>query len=127
MNRPLILRRILLAVLTLALIGSACGPAESDDDDDGATSPTPTNTAAPAPPVAGPLADLELSDGWTNPRFLPEGVNTTGWEDSSFISPDGQTLYFGYSRGNITMLVNSGMSVADGPNRPGHHFDGFDI
>jgi hypothetical protein len=123
--------RVLLLVLVVSSLAVACGPKDSgDDDDDGTTqtpTPTPTNTNAPAPPVAGALSDLQLADGWTNPRLLPEGVNTTGWEDSSFISADGTTLYFGYSRGNITMLVNSGMSVADGPARPGHHFDGFDI
>lgn len=123
--------RAWLLVAAVPSLVAACSGG-SDDDDDGGTSPTPspTNTNAPAPPVGDPIPDLALGDGWTNPRSLPfaaNGVNTLGWEDSAFISPDGQTLYFGYSRGNVTMLVNSGQQVADGPMRPGHHFDGFDI
>lgn len=118
----------LLALCVLSVAVFACAADEGDDDDDdGGGTPTPTNTDAPAPPVLGAIPDLALSDGWTNPRRLADDVNTSGWEDSSFISADGRTLYFGYSRGNITLLVNSGMQVADGPNRPGHHFDGFDI
>ena len=116
----------LLALCVLSAAAVACGPEEAADDADGPT-PTPTTTDAPAPPVLGSIADLALADGWTNPRWLADDVNTVGWEDSSFISPDGRTLYFGYSRGNITMLVNSGMNIADGPMRPGHHYDGFDV
>jgi hypothetical protein len=125
------LHRALLALLVLSSLAVACGQDSAADDDDGTTqtpTPTPTNTNAPAPPVTGAmLPDLALSDGWTNPRRLADDVNTSGWEDSSFISPDGTTLYFGYSRGNITLLVNSGMQVADGPDRPGHHANGFDV
>lgn len=119
------LLRALLAVVVLSSLAVACGKEKGDDDDE--TTPTPTGTNAPAPPVAGVIPDLFLGDGWTNPRRLAGDVNTVGWEDSSFISADGQTLYFGYTRQNITMLVNSSMSIADGPNRPGQHGDGFDI
>ncbi len=38
------------------------------------------------PPTAAP--------GWTQPEPLPYPVNTAGGEDSPFLLPDGQTLYF---------------------------------
>jgi hypothetical protein len=38
------------------------------------------------PPIA--------SNGWSKPEPLPYPVNTSGGEDSPFILPDGQTLYF---------------------------------
>lgn len=35
-----------------------------------------------------------IIDGWSPPVPLPYPVNTSGGEDSPFITPDGQTLYF---------------------------------
>lgn len=35
-----------------------------------------------------------IIDGWSQPIPLPYPVNTSGGEDSPFILPDGQTLYF---------------------------------
>ena len=35
-----------------------------------------------------------IIDGWSKPVPLPYPVNTSGGEDSPFILPDGQTLYF---------------------------------
>lgn len=35
-----------------------------------------------------------IMEGWSPPEPLPYPVNTSGGEDSPFITPDGQTLYF---------------------------------
>lgn len=78
------------------------------------------------PPVGAPIVGLELFGGYTDPRELPPPVSTSGWEDSSFISPDGTTLYFGYARFNFTALTR-GELVVDGPDRPGHAGAGFDV
>ena len=35
-----------------------------------------------------------IEEGWSQPEPLPSPINTAGGEDSPFILPDGQTLYF---------------------------------
>lgn len=35
-----------------------------------------------------------IAEGWSQPDPLPAPANTAGGEDSPFILPDGQTLYF---------------------------------
>jgi hypothetical protein len=37
------------------------------------------------------------SDEWEQPVPLPYPINTPGWEDSPFITPDGKTLYFWFT------------------------------
>ena len=79
-----------LSVLLLALL--ACEKSAS----------TPTNTPLDRysllPQVKyGPESDFwppTAVDGWSKPVPLPFPVNTAGGEDSPFILPDGQTLYF---------------------------------
>jgi len=45
-------------------------------------------------------ADIaEVSDGWREPVWLE--VNTSNWEDSAYISGDGNTLYFAYYPGDL--------------------------
>jgi len=45
-------------------------------------------------------ADIaEVTDGWKTPIWLE--VNTPNWEDSAYISGDGNTLYFAYYPGDL--------------------------
>lgn len=41
------------------------------------------------------LSDLQFDEGWGAPVLL-ESMNSLGWEDSAYLSPDGQTLAFVY-------------------------------
>ena len=36
----------------------------------------------------------QVSSEWQEPKLLP--FNTAGWQEGNYISPDGQTFYFGY-------------------------------
>lgn len=61
-------------------------------------------------------------------------INTShGWQDSPCISPDGQTLWFMYSRYNFFPIFTGGNPRLIGPMRLGHHvndanpFDDSDI
>jgi hypothetical protein len=136
------LARLYAAVLLLGACGSGEGgpdgpPSSSDgvppdapagDGSVGLDAPADGDIpSAPTPPVGDPLIGLELFDGWTEPRALPAPVNTTGWEDSAFISADGRTLYFGYTRYDYTALSQNQMLVVTGPDRPGQHGNAFDI
>ncbi len=63
--------------------------------------PTPPDRLAAIPPGAGmilPENDLNpplvLLPGYSQPVPLPASINTPGAEDSPFITPDGNTLYF---------------------------------
>lgn len=49
-----------------------------------------TPASDPAPPVLH-------SDEFEQPVPLPYPINTPGWEDSPFITPDGRTLYFWFT------------------------------
>ena len=85
---------------------------------------------APDPPVAEALQGLELFEGWTDPRALAAPVNTVGWEDSPFISADGNVLYFGYSPLDLDELQQGIVSVigpTTAPERPNHHGVHMDI
>ncbi len=46
-------------------------------------------------------------------------VNTIGWEDSPFISPDGQKLYFMYNSWNLMPVFTGGKAYKTGLLRPG--------
>jgi hypothetical protein len=82
------------ALLVLASCGStastASGPSASPVDrlasiPSGAVKMTPQNDRSPV---------RSLSAEFDQPVMLPGGVNTAGAEDSPFITPDGNTLYF---------------------------------
>jgi hypothetical protein len=79
-----------------------------------------------SPPVGEKLVGLKLFEGWTDPRALPEPVNTSGWEDSAYISSDGTTLYFGYTAYDYHQL-QAHKRLVTGPNRPGQSGPAFDI
>jgi len=42
---------------------------------------------------------------WGNPEFLPEPVNSGGWEAEPMITPDGKTIYFNSDRGDSTVNI----------------------
>lgn len=94
--------------------------------DGGGGDATPDAAPRTDPPTGDAIVGLELFDGWTDPRELPPPVTSTGWEDSSFISPDGTTFYFGYARLDYTALSQK-VGLVTGPDRPGQVGAGFDI
>jgi len=47
------------------------------------------------------MQELGVSPAWGTPELVPGEVNTAGWEDSAYISPDGTTLYFQYFPGDM--------------------------
>ncbi len=53
------------------------------------------------------------------PVMVGAPVSTSGWEDSGFISPDGDTLYFTYLRVDAVTLITEGRVRLSGPLRPG--------
>ena len=64
------------------------------------------------------------SPGDATPRFnapvqIGAPVSTPGWEDSGFISPDGDTLYFTYLRIDPIIFATQGQIRLSGPLRPG--------
>ena len=50
---------------------------------------------------------LELN-GWKNPTLLSE-INSIGWEDGAYISPDGLSIYFAYFQGDLIGFVMNGV------------------
>jgi hypothetical protein len=104
------------------------GNANDSSFSDGSSPPDAAFDAglAPTPPCSGALSGLTFYDGWSSPCALAPPVNTTGWEDCSYISASGSRLYFGYTQFDFDAL-GQGMFVADGPLRPGEIRPGFEI
>lgn len=100
--------------------------------DPGAVDASPIDDAAidapsaMTPALGAALTGMTVFDGWADPRALAGGVNTPGWEDSAFIAPGGQRLYFGYTRLNFDAVL-MGQGVIDGPHRPDARGDAFDV
>ena len=62
---------------------------------------------APPPPAdykARALAELGTAAPWGKAELVPGDVNTDGWEDSAYISPDGRLLYLQYFSGDMFRL-----------------------
>jgi hypothetical protein len=84
------MKRLLILLCLLLLPVLACGQ----------TTPTlaPVNRYSLLPETKyTPEMDFwppTIIDGWSQPVPLPYPVNTSGGEDSPFLLPDGQTLYF---------------------------------
>ncbi len=51
----------------------------------------------------------------------PNRINTAGWADSPYMTPDGKELYFMYTPYNIMPIFFGGTPKKIGPDRPGHH------
>ena len=87
------MKRILIPILTLFLGAIACGQATPTVVPADREERMPETKYTPEedywPPVAAP--------GWSLPVPLPYPVNTAGGEDSPFILPDGNTLYFWFT------------------------------
>jgi hypothetical protein len=54
------------------------------------------------------IVDLLTHSGWSSPVLLPSKINTSGWEDSANITPDGTRLYWAYFRGDIIHYFSNG-------------------
>lgn len=88
-----LLRLGLLAWVAISLAGCAPSPAAT---------PTPPSEPRQAVPVTAikrsPATDATPpqveAEGWSPPIPLPGPVNTAGAEDSPFVSPDGQLLFY---------------------------------
>ncbi len=48
-------------------------------------------------------------------------INILGWTDSPYITPDGQSLYFMYSRYNFYPIFTGGQPILQVPEKAGHH------
>ncbi len=83
-------KKVLFPISFLILTILACGQATP--------TPAPVDRYSLLPPTKyTPEMDFwppTAVDGWSQPVPLPYPVNTSGGEDSPFITPDGQTLYF---------------------------------
>jgi hypothetical protein len=82
------IRLIPLSILILIL--PACGQSLPVPTPADRLAHVPTGKYTPAMDAWPPT----VSAGWSDPVPLPSPVNTAGGEDSPFITPDGQTLYF---------------------------------
>lgn len=52
----------------------------------------------------------------------PNKINTYGWEDSPYITPDDKKLYFMYTPSNFfPIFMSKGAPIVVGPDRFGHH------
>ncbi len=56
---------------------------------------------------------------WETPVEVGAPVNSSGWEDSGMISPDGNTIYFAYLRIDPITFLQNGVIRVSGPLRPG--------
>ena len=87
------MKKLLIPSLVLILVSIACGQATTTLVPADREARMPETKVSPQddfwPPVAAP--------GWTQPVPLPHPVNTAGGEDSPFILPDGNTLYFWFT------------------------------
>lgn len=93
------MRLVLFFLMLLpALLLGACRQAG-----DGARQPALPEAQAPeqvAAYKAAAIAEIGVAPGWGRPELVTS-VNTVGWEDSAYISPDGQSLYFQYFPGDM--------------------------
>jgi len=84
--------RTLAVVVALGLCSAACSEMPAVDPPNRlATIPAGAIKVLPADDVSPPILHAE---GWDDPVPLEGPVNTAGAEDSPFITPDGQALYF---------------------------------
>jgi hypothetical protein len=84
------LKRIVLPLLTIILATLACGKSTPTPAAVDRYSLLPEIKYTPEMDSWPPI----IIDGWAPPVPLPYPVNTSGGEDSPFIMPDGQILYF---------------------------------
>ncbi len=88
--KPHLRKLFRIPVFALFLTILACGQATPAPASVDRTTLLPDIKYSPESDFWPPTA----KDGWTQPVPLPFPANTTGGEDSPFLLPDGQTLYF---------------------------------
>ncbi|MFA5413355.1 MAG: hypothetical protein WC348_02350 [Patescibacteria group bacterium] len=88
MNKLLLLCAAIISVVTL---GGGCEQTPTELPSRESKIPAEAIKITPTADVSPPKS---LSSEYENPIPLPSPVNTAGAEDSSFILPDGNTLYF---------------------------------
>jgi hypothetical protein len=78
-------------IISISVLGAGCEQAPTEPPTRESKIPTDAVKMTPATD-ASPVKSLSAE--YENPIPLPSPVNTAGAEDSSFVLPDGQTLYF---------------------------------
>jgi len=107
-----LLRASILGSLILGMAAACGGDGDGGTSAEDRPSPSSAATSSPSPtaiiprstsipagrqkvqPADDPLPPVLHSDNWQVPVPLPYPVNTAGAEDSPFITPDGDELYF---------------------------------
>jgi predicted small lipoprotein YifL len=87
------MKKILAGLMLLALAILACGqstPVSTPPMDRPSSIPSTTVKHSPTDDFWPPTA----AAGWSQPEPLPGPINTAGGEDSPFVTPDGNDLYF---------------------------------
>lgn len=87
--------------VSVAAPGAAAPAAQSDSTGGDLAPAQPPPYDAWNPPLAGPVQNLALAEGWTDARLVAAPVNVPGrggWTDSVTVSRDGRRLYFGYTK-----------------------------
>ena len=87
------MKKLIPPVLILVLVTLACGQATPTPEPVDREARMPETKYSPEDDFWPPVA----AAGWTQPVPLPYPVNTAGGEDSPFILPDGNTLYFWFT------------------------------
>ncbi|MBI5229240.1 PD40 domain-containing protein, partial [Candidatus Micrarchaeota archaeon] len=115
MNKKLIAG--VLALVALLVLGCVQNPPSTTTT----TAKGVTSTSSVVTTTSGnyvpPEENVPVAAGWSTPINLGPPINTLGWEDSAFISPDGKTLYFSYANFDWLTLIISGKRVKTGPDK----------
>ncbi len=92
---------LIIAIFAVAAFGGLLG-----GEGNNATTPTRASSIPPEAvkvlPGSDPYPPILVSGDWYDPVPMPSAVNTAGGEDSPFILPDGQTMYFFFTP-NVTV------------------------
>lgn len=71
-------------------------------------------------PSCGAAHNANQPTAWWEEGNNPKKINTAGWEDSPYITPDGNNLYFMYTPYNFFPMFLGGKPQKIGPDRSGH-------
>lgn len=71
-------------------------------------------------PSCGVTQNANKATAWWREGNNSQKINTAGWEDSPFMTPDGKKLYFMYTPYNFFPVFLGGQPQKVGPNRLGH-------
>jgi Tol biopolymer transport system component len=92
---------MLIAIFAVAALGGLFGGGANDAVAPSRASSIPAG-ALKVLPTSDPYPPILASDGWYDPVPMTAAVNTAGGEDSPFVLPDGQTIYFFFTP-NVTV------------------------